>query len=65
MSNMELGWDDLPDEPYYADATRKKLAEHIEKQNRRRWRRLQNDYKWLQSEMLKLGLNPEDARFLL
>lgn len=37
----------------------------IQHMNPVKWRQLQGDYKWLQRKMKKLGLNPEDARFLL
>lgn len=30
-----------------------------------RWARLQKDFRWLQKEMQRAKLNPEDARFLL
>lgn len=30
-----------------------------------RWWRIKRDHRWMQKQMLKLGLNPEDARFLL
>ena len=31
----------------------------------RRWNRLQQDYAWLKGVMEDMGMNPEDARFLL
>lgn len=30
-----------------------------------RWRQVQSDYKWVQKQMKRLGLNPEDARYIL
>lgn len=30
-----------------------------------RFRQCQSDFKWLQKQMKKIGLNPEDARYLL
>lgn len=30
-----------------------------------RWHRLQSDFKWLQKQYKKMGLNPDDARYLL
>ena len=64
MSN-DVGWEDVPDEPFYDAATRKHLQDHIASKNKWRWRRLQRDYRWVEKEMKKLGLNPEEARFLL
>lgn len=61
----QVGWDDMPDEPFYQAATRKHLQDLMARRNKWRWRRLNRDYKWLEKEMKKLGLNPEDARFLL
>lgn len=37
----------------------------IRNRNPVRWWQLQRDFKWVQKEMKKMGLNPEDARFLL
>lgn len=62
---IPLDWDDLPDEPYYAAATRNQLREFMKSRSRRKWNRLQRDFRWLQLEMVEAGLNPEDARFLL
>jgi hypothetical protein len=60
-----LSWDDLPVEPYYSAKTRVDLRIFFRTLNRRRWTRLERDYRWLRKEMEKMGLNPEDARFLL
>ena len=30
-----------------------------------RWKRMQRDFRWMQKQMKKMGLNPEDARWLL
>lgn len=37
----------------------------VRNRNPIRWRQLQGHYKWLQKEMKRLGLNPEDARYML
>ncbi len=60
-----MDWDDLPDEPYYNERTRAKIRDFFQARNRWRWNRLQRDYAWLRKEMKKVGLNPEDARYLL
>lgn len=65
MADMDLGWDDMPDEPYYARDTLQKLRLFMYQRNPRRWRKLQREFKWLQDEMKKLQLDPDDARFLL
>lgn len=31
----------------------------------RRWRRIQKDYDWMQAQLIKLGVNPEDVRWIL
>ena len=30
-----------------------------------RWHNLQKDFKWVQKQMVRMGLNPEDARYIL
>ncbi len=60
-----MDWDDLPDEPYYNERTRDKIRDFFQARNRWRWNRLQRDYAWLRKEMKKVGLNSEDARYLL
>lgn len=40
----------------------RKLIKH---RNPLRWMQLQRDFKWVQKEMKRLGLNPEDARYIL
>ena len=30
-----------------------------------RWNRLQREFKWVQKRMVKMGLNPEEARWIL
>ena len=46
-------------------STQDEIVKAIRKRNFVRWWRLKRDYKWLCKEMKRLGLNPEDARFLL
>lgn len=43
----------------------KSVADRIRSRNPFRWRRLLRDYRWAQKEMKRMGLNPEDARWLL
>jgi hypothetical protein len=56
---------DVPEEPYYSHQTLSQIRAFLKSRNRRRWNRLESDFKWLQDEMKKIGLNPDDARFLL
>lgn len=65
MNEQDLGWDDVPDQPYYAAHSRQQLVEWFSAHHSRRWNRLKKDHAWLRREMEKMGLNPEDARFLL
>ena len=37
----------------------------VRNRNPVRWRQLQGHYKWLQKELTRMGLNPEDARYML
>lgn len=37
----------------------------IRNRNPVRWHQMQRDFKWVQKEMKRIGLNPEDARFML
>lgn len=36
----------------------------IRRYNVWKWNQMMRDYRWLQKRMKKLGLNPEDARYL-
>jgi hypothetical protein len=61
---------DAPYSPYEAayDRPPKNLLQMqaaVARRNPRRWRRMQRDLKWLEKRMKKMGLNPEDARWLL
>ena len=47
-----------------APMTLNRLRTHMSRKNYARWRRLKKDFAWMQREMRKLGLNPEDARWL-
>jgi hypothetical protein len=63
-----LGWDDAlssREESTMPPRTREEVIERVKAINPIRWRMMRRDFKWLQKEMHKMGLNPEDARFLL
>lgn len=62
---MDLEWDDIPDAPYYPERTRRELRAFFFQKHRWRMRRMQRDFNWLGKKMKKMGLNPEDARYLL
>jgi len=48
-----------------ADRTVQDVQALIRNRNPVRWRQFKSHYRWVQKEMKKLGLNPEDARYLL
>jgi len=41
------------------------VEQHMRKKNFFRWHRLKRDYRWLQRQMKKMGMNPEEARWYL
>jgi hypothetical protein len=59
------GWFNAAIEAQTSRRTQEDIARHIKSRNPIRWRRLQRDLRWVKKEMKKLGLNPEDARWLL
>lgn len=77
---LAAGWLDTPPRPLTPDdvgsffkAAEKpkppvKDAAWVRKQlsvrNPVRWARLQRDYRWMQKSMKKMGLNPEEARYI-
>lgn len=58
------GWNKAADQRKPA-MTREQIIAYVESRNSHRWWRIQHDYKWLQKQMVKMGLNPNDARELL
>lgn len=60
------GWNDALDRrASMKPQTVESVRALIRQRNPIRWRQLQNDIKWVEKEMKKLGLNPEDARSIL
>jgi hypothetical protein len=45
--------------------TKESIQRALKMSNPVRWRQVQNDLKWVQKRMKKMGLNPEDARYIL
>lgn len=45
--------------------TKLQIQRRMQSYNFVRWNRLRRDYRWLQREMVRMGLNPEDASSLL
>ncbi len=41
------------------------LRHIIQNKNPVRWRRLQSDLRWMERQLVKLGRNPKEARWLL
>lgn len=62
------GWADAQD-ARMSSPMRPKTMEDVQRlirnRNPIRWRQVRRDFRWVQKEMKKLGLNPEDARFIL
>lgn len=44
---------------------RRSMIVYARNRDPRRWKRLQEDYAWLEATMKEMGMNPKDARFLL
>ena len=61
------GWSDALDsrEKAIKPRTVQDVRILVRKVNFVRWHRLQKDFAWLQKEMKKMDLNPEDARYIL
>lgn len=45
--------------------TRDEVIAHLKRKNSHRMWRIGYDYRWMQKELKKLGMNPDDARELL
>lgn len=45
--------------------TREALIRYARSANLYRYNRLKKDFKWLQGELESIGVNPEDARFII
>lgn len=56
-------WYDAADQQT-PDRTLDWAAASIRRYNIWKWNQMMRDYRWLQKRMKKLGLNPEDARYL-
>jgi len=41
------------------------LREHFKAKNPHRWRRMNSDKRWAEKQLRKLGMNPDDWRWLL
>lgn len=41
------------------------IKEYLKSRNPYRWSRIHKDLKWLEKELSKLGMNPDDARWYL
>lgn len=53
------------DEPRRPLPSMKRVRQVIAQRDPRRWARIQRDYAWMEKQMIRLGLDPEDARYLL
>jgi hypothetical protein len=48
-----------------AKRDRATLRNYLHARSPWRWRRLQRDLRWAERQLLRLGMNPEDARWIL
>jgi hypothetical protein len=62
-----IGWADAQDsrESSMKPRTTQDVRALVRNRNPIKWAQLQGNYRWLQKEMKKMGLNPEDARYIL
>lgn len=49
--------------PHPVDITN--LQTYLRHKDRKRWERLQRDFAWMEATLTQLGINPEDARWVL
>lgn len=60
------GWESASEAGYHVKPeTRSQVQAMLRRSNPVRWAQCQGDLRWAQRQMKKLGLNPEDARFML
>lgn len=59
-----LAWETALDQPR-PEKTVESIRRLMRNRNPVRWHQVQRDFKWLQRQMKKAGLNPEDARYIL
>lgn len=62
QQDVDFEWATLPRPSY---RTRQAMQRYMQATNARRYARLQGDYAWARKCMEKMGLNPDDAIFLL
>lgn len=61
-----IGWDAAADgRKPPKPATIEEVRAALRRINPVKWHNVQSDYRWVQKQMKKMGLNPEDARFIL
>lgn len=63
-----LGWADALDRREKAPIKPRTIQDVralIRNRNPVRWNQMQRDFRWVQKQMKKAGLNPEDARYIL
>jgi hypothetical protein len=63
-----FGWVDISDKRDGAPPTRvtkEQWQAYLKAKNRARWYRMRKDFKWAQRMLLKIGVDPEEVRWLL
>lgn len=58
-------FEDIIKPPTVSPNTREAIRNCMKMDNPLRWRRITSDYRWMERQMKKYKLNPEDARWLL
>ena len=61
----KAGWFAAAMEQPRSPRTMESLREDVRRRNPVRWRRLQRDIRWVRKEMKRLGLNPDEWRWIL
>lgn len=65
MNPISLDANGWPASEPSSDLDRDNLRAYFAGEHPRRWDRIRMDHLWMQRELERLGLNPEDARYLL
>lgn len=60
------GWESASEAGFHIKPrTREEVRAALRRRNPVRWAQCRSDLRWAERQMKKLGLNPEDARFML
>jgi hypothetical protein len=62
---MDITYEERLARPYWNQFERRDIRDKIRRKNPIRWNRLERDMVWLRRELLNLGLDPDQARWLV